>query len=108
MIVDGQEVEDFGYITVVNRFYGDLDLQCLGHAPSGVLDLVWIFEEVGRAPVQLQGASQDNFTSAGYDYNVANLTIDNFIRPYRGTLRCQSTSSDRQITIFVTESELVQ
>ena len=85
---------------------GDLSLQCLGHAPSGVIDLLWIAEELGGAPVILGEGSVDNYTRAYYDYNVANLTVDNLIRPFHGALRCWVPSSDRQITIYVTESML--
>ena len=97
-------MENFGRIAVVNRLFGDLSLQCLGHTPSGVLDLVWIVEEAGQAPVLLTEGSEDNYTTVAYDQNVANLTIDNTIRPFRGTLRCRSATADRQITIFVNGS----
>lgn len=98
-------MENFGQIAVVNRLYGDLALQCLGHAPSGVLDLVWISEEVGQAPAMLSGTSEDSYTRVSYDYNVANLTVDNFIRLYRGTLRCQAASSNIQVTVYIAESK---
>lgn len=108
VLLNGEEVDNFGQIAVVNRLYGDLVLQCLGHAPSGVLDLVWISEEAGQAPEILREGTEGNYTTVSYDYNVATLTVDNFIRPYRGTLRCRAPSSDRQITVYVTDSTWIE
>jgi hypothetical protein len=103
VLYNGDEVENFGQIAAVTD--RTLSLQCLGHAPSNVLDMVWISEEVEQAPLILREDSMDNYTRVYYDYNVANLTVDNLIRPFRGVLKCQAASSNRQITIYVTESE---
>lgn len=104
-MLDGEELEDFSEIVVVDHLYGFLNLQCVSHYPSGIVDLVWLSEEEGMSPLALEGESQDDYTMVTYDYNFANLTINNLIRPYRGILRCQTASSDRQITISVVEGK---
>ena len=104
VLYNGQEVEDFGQIAVANRLFGDLNLQCIGHSASNVTGLVWTAEELGQAPVLLQGdARTSDYVSASYGYNSANLTIDNLLGPFRGTVKCRAPTLGRTITIFITE-----
>ena len=91
---------------MANQQDGNITLRCLGHAPSGVRDLMWVSTPQGESEVVLRPTSNSNM-SVFYGYNEAILTINNFIQPYRGTLRCQSLSSGLQVTIFVEESMLI-
>lgn len=107
MLWNGEPVNNYQQIEVVNSLHGALDLQCIGHYPSNVTDFQWISEESGRIPVVLQEDMGDDYITVSYTYNWANITINNLIRPYRGTLRCTAPASKRQITIFVTESKSI-
>ena len=98
---------DRSQIIVVNQLSGDLNLRCLGHAPSNVTNLVWVSEQDGEEPVFLLPENNDNYTMVSYSSNEANVSIDNFIQPYRGILRCQSLMSNRQATFFVVECKLL-
>lgn len=104
---EGENITDQSEITVVNRFSGNLTLRCLGHAPSNVRDIVWVSEQQGMPTVTFMPSMNNNFTMVSYGYNEANLTINNFIQLYRGTLRCVSASSGRQVTIYVTDGMYV-
>lgn len=102
---DGLFQWDQSSITIVNRLSGDLNLRCLGHAPSNVRDLVWISEQQGQLPVVLRPEMNNDYTTVSYGYNEANVSINNFIEPYRGTLRCLSEPSRRQVTLFVVDGK---
>ena len=102
---DGERIEDQAVFTTVNRLSRNITLRCLGHAPSNVIDIVWISEREGDEPVTLQPNENDNYTVVTYAYNEANLTISNALEPYRGTLRCQSLASGRQASFYVVESK---
>ena len=101
--MENNRVEDQAQIVRLNRFSGNVSLRCLGHAPSNVLGLVWISEQDGMPPMVLRPEDNNNYTIVEYLYNEAVLTINTLIQPYRGTLRCQSSSSGRQATFFVVE-----
>lgn len=90
-------------ISVGSQFSGDLNLRCLGHAPSNVTRLVWISEQVGQEPIVLRPEDNNNYTRVWYSLNEANITIRNLIQPYRGTLRCRSLASNRQASFNIVE-----
>ena len=101
---------DFDQIAVANRLFGDLDLQCISKVSSSESDVVWLSQELDQELVMLQedgddAQQEDEYISVSYDSNSANLTLRNFIKPYRGTLKCSSAAFDRSITIFITESK---
>ena len=98
---DDEFVENLGSIIA----YGNFSLQCIGHSLSQVVDLVWITEETGQAPVVLREEDNNDYTMVSYDFNAAYLVINNLIRPYQGTLSCRSQTADMQVTIYVNESK---
>ena len=109
VLFNGEEVEDLSQIPVANRLFGNLTLQCIGHSATSVQDLVWTSEEAGGGPVVLQGDAQSSeYISASYDYNLANMTINNLLGPYRGTVKCRTATLDRTITVFITESNSIE
>ncbi len=98
---NGEVVEDQEEIVIVNRLSGPLDLRCLGHAPSNVLGLEWVSDRKDGSRVILEPNGDEADIRVWYSYNEANITITNSNQPYRGTLRCQSTTAGIQRTVFV-------
>lgn len=106
VVRDGNFLQDRDSIVVVNRLSGDLTLRCLGHAPLNVTNLRWVLEEQGeQQEIILEPKDNNDYTVVSYSYNEANLTINNFLKPFRGTLKCQSETSRRQLTFYVVDSK---
>ena len=103
MLYNGVQLENFDQIAVPDSLFGLLDLFCVGHTPNDVVELTWIAEELGQFPVIFQESSEGNYTTVSHEYNVANITVNNSIRPYRGTLTCRADSTDVQIAIYIVE-----
>ena len=98
---DGVLVENFEQIVVASE---ELRLRCLSHTAAGIADLVWVAQEAGQDPTVLLENSGDAYIAVSYDYNVATVTINNVLGPFRGTLRCHSATLESQITVFIAES----
>ena len=100
---DGNLVNDTGELEVRNQFSRELLLQCIGHAPSNVLDVMWVSQKTGQRPVELQPGMNNDQLQVSYAYNQANITIVNSVEPYRGILRCQSRRTGQQSTYYFVE-----
>jgi len=100
---DGNFVNNTAEFEVKNQFSGELLLQCIGHAPSNIIDLSWVSQKTGDRPVELQAGMNNNQIQVSYAYNQANITIINSVEPYRGILRCQSRQTGQQATFYLVE-----
>ena len=100
VLYNGVAVENDGNIQLDSELPGDLHLQCIGHYPSGFTSLQWISEEDGRDTMNLYEANSTGYISVSYSYNVANITINNRIRLFQGTLICRYDETN-QVTITI-------
>lgn len=96
---------DRNVIEIINRRSGDLNLQCVEHVESGFTNLTWfILLDNGSliTPSEGKGSNLYTFVKSG---NQANLTIDNSLEPFRGLLKCLS-SSGLVVSIRVVEGNI--
>lgn len=76
-------------IQITNNRNGDLNLQCLDHVES---DLTWIvLPDNGSLTIPSDEKGGSNFVAIKSG-NQANLTIENLDEPFRGLLKCISSS----------------
>lgn len=76
-------------IQITNNRNGDLNLQCLDHVES---DLTWIvLPDNGSLTIPSDEKGGSNFVALKSG-NQANLTIENLDEPFRGLLKCISSS----------------
>lgn len=89
---DGIQIDNNSVIVVTNRRSGDLNLECIEHVGSRLSNLTWfILPNGGPLIVPSTQKDIDNYTIANSG-NQANLTIDNSFMPFRGVLKCLSSS----------------
>ncbi len=96
-------VNNNSVIVIINRLSDDLSLQCLEHVESISTNLTWYILPDGGSLVALSttssGKDAGNYTLSKSG-NQANLTIVNSVSPFRGLLKCAS-SSGHFVTIVV-------
>ncbi len=87
-------------IVVTSRFSNSIILECQGHIGSGVTDLYWTIIREGDDPlVPESDFTNDNYTVALGD-NYLMLTLTHLEVPFRGSVRCNSRTSDEEINVY--------
>lgn len=77
---------------ITDRRSGDLNLQCIEHVGGAATNLTWfILPENGSLFAPSVGKDGDTYRATSSS-NQATLTIVNIIEPFRGLLKCWSTS----------------
>lgn len=101
---EGVKVANNSLIEVVNRRSGDLSLQCIEHVGTSATNLAWmVLPDNGSLIIPM--TEDDETYRATISGNQANLTIDNSVEPFRGLLKCIS-SSGQVISVRVVEGRL--
>lgn len=102
-------MEDNGLLEVQSGPTGrlNINLQCIEHVESGFTNLMWIvLPDNGSLIIPTSSAGKENNVySVIKSGNQANLTIDNSMNPFRGLLKCSSSSS-RIVSVRIVEGEI--
>ena len=88
-------------IVVSSRFSDEIFLECQGHIGSGVTDLYWTIVREGDDPL----VPESDFNNANYTVslgdNYLTLTLKHLEAAFRGSVRCNSRTSDVEINLFI-------
>ena len=101
VLINGAEVIPDGHIRAVNRV--DINYQCIGDSVNDNIDLQWIALPDGQTP-EVITADLAGF-QVQYNYNEANLTVLNSVKPFAGKLRCYSPTTGASSTLTITASK---
>lgn len=91
---DGNLVENNSLVEVLNRHSGNLDLQCVEYVGSVSTELTWFVLPDNGSLVAPSFGKEGDVYRVGVSGNQANLSIDNSLEPFRGLLKCWSSSGE--------------
>lgn len=90
---DGNQLENNSFVELTNRGSEKLNLQCIEHVGAALTNLTWyVLPDNGSLFAPSFGKEGDVYRMA-MSGNQATLTIDNAIQPFRGLLKCWSSSA---------------
>ena len=100
-----RQVPNHDIIVVPNRFSEPTDLECFGHARSGITDLFWTIAREGEEPLVTNDEISDSRYMITLGDNFITLRIEHSVEPFRGIVRCNSGRVKQEITAFIRPSK---
>ena len=100
-----RQVPNNDIIVVPNRFSEPTNLECFGHARSGVTDLYWTIARDGEEPLVTNYEISDERYMVTLGDNFITLRIVHSVEPFRGIVRCNSRTVKQEITAFIRSSK---
>lgn len=91
-------------LEVRDRLSGNLSLQCVENVESGFTNLTWFILSGNGSLIIPSGGKDSDMYRVISSSNQANLTIDNSVTPFRGLVKCIS-SSGQVVSIRVVQGK---